>query len=263
MSVAQQLRTQLERQLAHSVPAAFEFRSRVPLHTLSTGSATLDQSIAGGLPRGAMTEFYGRVSTGKTSAEYRALAEATRRGELCALVDVNDAFSPSAAQAAGVALSRVLWIRCGHSPHERKLQRRVGGGLPPKRPLSALEQALKCLDLILRNGGFGLVVLDLADVSATESKRVPLTSWFRFRRTVEGTSTALLILASVACAPTCSSVLLQFESAADCWTQASDSKYGRTLPGRWTPRTFSYATSQFAQQRARPLLRRQTLQPDR
>jgi recombination protein RecA len=244
---AAQLRNELEKQLAHSVPAAFEFRSRIPLHTLSTGSATLDELTSGGLPRGAMTEFHALASCGKTSAAYRAMAQATRAGELCALVDISDAFSPAEAAAAGVVLSRVLWIRCADrqsEPGQRKLPRRVADALSPKRALTALERALKCLDLILRSGGFGLVVLDLADVSAAESKRVPLTSWFRFRRTVEGTSTALLVLAPVACAPTCSSVSLQFESTADCWIEASDSRYGRRFLDRWTPRTFSYATSQ-------------------
>jgi hypothetical protein len=244
MSVAQ-LRTELEQQLAHTVPAAFEFRTRAPLHTLCTGSRVLDDALGGGgLPRGAMTEFHGTSGSGRTSAMYRVLAESTRRGELCALIDVNDAFSPAHAVNAGVVLSRVLWVRCSKA--------QVQGGkagsrqLHQEKALSALAQALKCIDLVLRNGGFGLVVLDLADVSAGEAKRVPLTSWFRFRRAVEGSSTAFLVVAPIACAPTCSSAILQFERSTDAWSQMSHSPCGRALPGRWTPRTFAYAMSRLS-----------------
>src|SRR5690242_1402786 len=123
--LAAQLRTDLEKQLAHTVPAAFEFRSRVPLHTLSTGSATLDELTGGGLPRGAMTEFHGPASSGKTSSVYRAMAQVTCADEMCAVIDVGDAFSPVDAQSAGVVLSRVLWVRCTTSHQQKKPPRPV------------------------------------------------------------------------------------------------------------------------------------------
>src|SRR5438309_720649 len=49
-----------------------------------------------------------------------ALARATQRGEVCALVDVSDAFDPASAAAAGIEMSRLLWVRCGEKYPWRK-----------------------------------------------------------------------------------------------------------------------------------------------
>jgi len=74
---------------------------------------------------------------------------------------------------------------------------------------SCLEQALKATDLLLQSGGFGMVVIDLSDVPEKFASRIPLTSWFRFRRAVENTSTVLLVIAQAPCARTCASLLLR------------------------------------------------------
>ncbi|MBV9086403.1 MAG: hypothetical protein JOY79_02870, partial [Acidobacteriaceae bacterium] len=80
--------------------------------TVSTGIAELD-ALAGGLPRGALTEVVGTASSGRSSVLMSVLAAATAREEVCALVDTDDAFDPQSAAAAGVDLQRVLWVRCG------------------------------------------------------------------------------------------------------------------------------------------------------
>jgi hypothetical protein len=72
-----------------------------------------------------------------------------------------------------------------------------------------LDQALKATDLLLQSGGFGLIVIDLGDISVEQARRVPLTSWFRFRRVVENTPTILLLVARDSCAKTCASLVLQ------------------------------------------------------
>lgn len=80
--------------------------------------------------------------------------------------------------------------------------RNFGNGFP------ALEQALKVTDLILQGGGFGFVVIDMGDVAPRIARRVPLTSWFRFRRAVEKSRTVLLAVEQEAHASTCAALVV-------------------------------------------------------
>ena len=75
---------------------------------------------------------------------------------------------------------------------------------------------LKVTDLLLQGGGFGMVVLDIGDIPPESARRVPLTSWFRFRRAVEPTATVLLLLEQEPCAKTCASLVLRLEQATVC-----------------------------------------------
>src|SRR5580765_335516 len=75
--------------------------------------SALDARLLGGFPRGQLSELVGPRSSGRTSLLLRMLAAATARGELVALVDVLDRFDVASAQAAGIDLDRLLWIR-GH-----------------------------------------------------------------------------------------------------------------------------------------------------
>jgi hypothetical protein len=72
-----------------------------------------------------------------------------------------------------------------------------------------LDQALKATDLLLQSGGFGLIAIDLGDISIEQARRIPLTSWFRFRRVVENTPTILLLVARDSYAKTCASLVLR------------------------------------------------------
>ena len=78
-----------------------------------------------------------------------------------------------------------------------------------------LEQVLRATDLLLESGGFGLIVLDLADLPPQDARRVPLTTWFRFRRAIEHTPTILLAIEHQPIAGSCSSLLLQLGSQAE------------------------------------------------
>ncbi|HYH00313.1 MAG TPA: hypothetical protein VD837_14360 [Terriglobales bacterium] len=75
-----------------------------------------------------------------------------------------------------------------------------------------VEQALKASDLLLQGGGFGLIIVDLGDVPAAIARRIPLTSWFRFRRAVENTPAVLLTISQQSCARTCASLVLQLHA---------------------------------------------------
>jgi len=91
------------------------FRHRLPAELQSTGIAELDALLRGGFPRGSLIELCGNSSSGRTSVSFSLLAQATARQETCAFVDVSDSLDPMSLAAAGVDLTRVLWIRCGNA----------------------------------------------------------------------------------------------------------------------------------------------------
>jgi hypothetical protein len=202
---------------------------------VSSGIPQLDL-LTGGIARGCLTEICGTASSGRTSVLLFALARATQRGEVCALVDASDAFNPASAAAAGMEMSRLLWVRCGEKYPSRKhssAARRAGcaktsdscQGMPSGIPQVAekkfgfsrweaqLGQMLKVTDLLLQSNGFGMIALDLGDVPVPSARRIPLASWFRFRRAIEHTPTALLVLEQQPIAGSCSSVLVKVSGA--------------------------------------------------
>ncbi len=213
--------------LAAVVPAS-RLEVRATPEMVSSGLAQLD-SLTGGLARGCLTEICGTASSGRTSILLFALARATERGEVCALVDTGDAFDPASAAAAGMEMSRLLWERCGEKYPSRKppsagrrtnsrseeLPGKRSPGLHPEgqRWESRLGQVLKVTDLLLQSNGFGMIALDLGDVPMASARRIPLASWFRFRRAVEHTPTVLLVLERQPIAGSCSSMLLKVSGA--------------------------------------------------
>jgi len=72
--------------------------------------------------------------------------------------------------------------------------------------------------LLLHGGGFGLVALDIADAPVRLVRQVPLNVWFRLRRAVEHTPTALLVLSRESNAKTCASLVLRLEREATQWS---------------------------------------------
>lgn len=197
------------------VAPASRLGARPQPETIPTGILQVDE-LTGGIPRGGLTEIFGPASSGRTSLLLALLAQVTAREEVCALVDSSDAFDPQSAAAAGVDLKRVLWVRCGEvSSFTFQVSRSKRETRNVKRETSArVEQALRALDLLLEAGGFGLVAVDLGDISPAIARRVPLTSWFRFRRTVENTATALVVVEQEASARNCASLVLRTQQSA-------------------------------------------------
>ena len=193
LSTSIALRLHVESALAGRVASPFRFQQPQPV-TASAGIAALDH-LAGGLPRGCLTEVFGALSSGITSLLHSALAARTAHAEVCALVDAQDSFDPAGAQSAGVTLRQLLWVRCRN-----------------------LDQALRSVDLLLHGGGFSLVALDLSGVPARLVRQIPLNFWFRLRRTVENTSTILLVLSRESNAKTCASLVLHMEREAARWS---------------------------------------------
>ncbi|HLK03853.1 MAG TPA: hypothetical protein VKT53_05390 [Candidatus Acidoferrum sp.] len=89
------------------------------------------------------------------------------------------------------------------------------------KPWKRLEQALKTTDLLLHSGGWGVVVVDLADISWVDARRINLNVWFRFRRELENTKTILLLLGEESCAKSCASLVLRCERKAEHWSRAA------------------------------------------
>jgi len=163
-----------------------------------TGEKPVEETLpsaVGEIPRGALTEIAGPASSGRTSLLYSLLAAASAGQEFCALLDAADAFDPESAAAAGVRLSQVLWVRCGGN----------------------LEHALKAADLLAPAGGFGLVALDLSGAPGKIVRRVPLAAWFRLRRAVENTRTALVVVAREFHTGSCSALKIELSRKRAVW----------------------------------------------
>jgi protein ImuA len=146
-----------------------------------SGIAALDRLLGGGWPRAALCELVGRRSSGRTAILYAALARAIAAGEAAALVDVGGGLDPRRAFEAGIALRRLLWIRC------------------------AADVAAKAADLVLGAGGFDLIALDLGDARP----RLPMAGWIRFKHGAEKQGTTVLVSAPARAAGACASAVVE------------------------------------------------------
>ncbi len=108
------------------------------INTIPTGSLTLDIALGvGGYPRGRIIEIYGPESSGKTTLAIHAIAECQKLGGFAAIIDAENAFDRSYAEALGVDLSK-LWI---------------------SQPDTG-EQALDIAENLIRSSAMDLIVID-------------------------------------------------------------------------------------------------------
>jgi hypothetical protein len=140
--------------------------------TVSSGLLELDRVAGGGLPAGAISEVVA-PSCGGATVLYAALAGATSRGEMVAVVDPQESFDVASAHAAGVALEYLLWVR----------------------PRGTFTRALRALERILSAGGFSMVALDLG----VDSRRVAGTpaAWMRVRKLAVACGAVVLVVSPV------------------------------------------------------------------
>lgn len=193
-------KAEFESEISSRFGPAFKPHEKKTPDVISTGIPQIDAFTLGGLPRGAITEIFGPASSGRTSFMLSALAQATNHEEVCAVVDTNNAFDPKSAARAEINCERLLWIRC----------------------VNNLEHAFKATDLLLQGGGFGLVMLDLGDVPAKSAKRIISSWWYRFRRTLEATPTALVVIAEESCVRSCAALALELRGENCLWSSASE-----------------------------------------
>src|SRR5246127_1990064 len=137
---------------------------------LFTHLPLLDQPAGGGLPRGAITELISpRTSAGSASLIHAFIRGAYRDNYFVALIDGHDSFDPCGLDNA--LLQHLFWIRC-----------------------SKASEAIKAADLLLRDGNFPLVIVDLVLNAPEELRKIPQTTWYRLQRLVELVPTACLVL---------------------------------------------------------------------
>jgi hypothetical protein len=130
----------------------------------------LDDSIKGGLPRAAITELISpQTSAGSASLIHALLDAAHRDNYFLALIDGRDSFDPWGLNTA--SLRHLLWVRCNKA-----------------------SEAIKAADLLLRDGNFPLVIVDLILNPVEELRKIPQTNWYRLQRLVELIPTACLVL---------------------------------------------------------------------
>jgi hypothetical protein len=196
----------------------------------------LDTCLDGGLPRGHVSEVIGPVSSGRTSLAWTWLGAATARGESVALIDTFDRFDLTTGAQCGIDLSRLLWVR------GQAITKTAGAvdpaWLPGARAVEGpgtllertIDRALKALNLVLQSGVCTAVLLDFADVPLAGIRRVPLTTWMRLQRIVEGTETACLLLGPVPLARSAGGVTITTAGAAGAASTAAAGLSRRSSP---------------------------------
>ena len=113
-------------------------RGEQAMEVISTGSIGLDIALGvGGLPRGRVIEIYGPESSGKTTIATHVIAEAQKKGGICAIIDAEHAFDSAYAQKLGVDIDNLLISQPDYG-----------------------EQALEIADRLILSGALDVVVID-------------------------------------------------------------------------------------------------------
>lgn len=138
---------------------------------VATGVRALDEALAGGLPPGRLTELVSAPGAGGQTVLAQLLASLRADRRRLALIDAADAFAPGALPPDD--LRHLVWARA-----------------------RTLAEALAVADILVRDGNFAVVVLDLRDVPARDLQRTPASSWHRLHRLAERQPAAVLVQSS-------------------------------------------------------------------
>ena len=129
----------------------------------------VDEALGGGLPAGRLTELVSAVPSGGGQTVVAKLLEATQAArQRVALIDGADGFAPEAVPAG--LLRHLVWVRC-----------------------RAPEEALAAADILVRDGNYAAVVLDLRGCAERALRRSPASAWYRLQRAAEGAAAAVLV----------------------------------------------------------------------
>lgn len=131
--------SQIERQFGKgSVMKLGKSDKSMDVEAISSGSLGLDIALGiGGLPRGRIVEIYGPESSGKTTLALHCVAEAQKKGGICAFVDAEHALDPVYARKLGVNVDELLISQPDHG-----------------------EQALEIADTLVRSGAVDVLIID-------------------------------------------------------------------------------------------------------
>ncbi len=146
-------------------------RPSIPTATrLITGLPFFDESIGGGLPLGAITELISpQISAGSALLIHALIHSACGKKYFLALIDGRDSFDPCG--LGNLRPRHLLWLRCNKA-----------------------SEAIRTADLLLRDGNFPLVLVDLVLNAPKELQKIPQTNWYRLQRLVEMVPTACMVL---------------------------------------------------------------------
>ncbi|MCX8072343.1 MAG: DNA recombination/repair protein RecA [Candidatus Binatia bacterium] len=170
-----------------------------PIARLPCGVAAIDTLLQGGWPRGRLSELYGTRSCGKTTLALHLLAAVTGRREIGAWIDAADAVHPLSLVAAGVDLSRVLWVRPRSFP-----------------------EALRSAEVVLSTKGIALVVLDCGERAARFPSRA---AWLRLQRAAARSHAVLLLLAPHSLAGSFAALRLRLQANGGQWVRAGQREF--------------------------------------
>ena len=164
-----QLRQLLKEKMPELRLGVDELPAQRSLHW-STGVPQVDEPLDGGLPKGGLTEIVAlQRGSGSALLLHALLHQAAREHQIIALIDGADSFDVTRVEEG--ILSRLLWVRC-HSA----------------------DEALRAADLLSRDQNLPLLLLDLVANPMKSLRRIPATTWFRFQRIIEPTSTVCAVL---------------------------------------------------------------------
>jgi recombination protein RecA len=131
--------SQIERQFGKgSIMRMGDEDAKVRVDAIPTGALSLDIALGvGGMPRGRIVEVFGPESSGKTTLLYHLLAEAQKKGGICAFIDAEHAMDPAYAKRIGLDVDELLVSQPDHG-----------------------EQALEIADMLIRSGAIDVVAID-------------------------------------------------------------------------------------------------------
>ena len=138
LKALQQTIERLEKSYGKGIVMKMDDKHKVNVEVISTGSFGLDLALGvGGFPRGRIVEIYGPESSGKTTIALHTIAEAQKKGGICAFIDAEHAFDKFYAQKLGIDTSNLLISQ----PDDG-------------------EQALEIADNLVRSGAIDVLVID-------------------------------------------------------------------------------------------------------
>ena len=149
--------------------ARFPERARRPCGGPAAAVRAIDDALGGGLPAGRLTELVSAVpSGGGQTVIARLLGAAQAARQRVALIDGADGFAPG--EVPDDALRHLVWVRC-----------------------RAPAEAFSVADILVRDGNYAAVVLDLRGCAERVLRRTPASTWYRLQRAAESGSVAVLV----------------------------------------------------------------------
>jgi len=144
---------------------------------VSAGVRSLDEALGGGLPAGRLTELVSAVPSGGGQTVITQLLAVTQAArQRMVLIDGADAFAPDTVDPD--LLRHLVWVRC-----------------------QGPEQALAAADILVRDGNYAVLVLDLRGCADRALRRTAASVWYRLQRAAEGGSVAALVQTTIPLVP--------------------------------------------------------------